>query len=463
MDARVFKTIAQRLEARLRWSDDPLLARRRRLTVICGLLAFVPAIWWWARGERTVYWAHPVSRAHSHFANDCSKCHEGNWRPLQRVYFGNDDVSSVSDRKCQQCHWQSALDHHMTSRRTGTDSCSACHREHRESPSLASVPDERCQVCHQDLTRVRHSVDFAPAIVSLASHPEFAGTPGSSDRGREHRIHRRATWRDDEKQWRDNVAIKFPHDRHVAPKQEPLPPNHPLAEQGKTYLEPIACQQCHQPAADGRTMQPIRYETHCARCHPLRFSTRQMPVGEPLPHLPLEQVRGVLRSRLMAYLSSRTHDPDASDADGERDGDNAPVGDRLPWNSLRSSEVRQRWEKADDELRQADEGLFLNVKTGCLRCHELNIARNDMEPPGIPNQWMSHADFSHRDHEGVAKCQECHTAAHVSGSAADILLPSVTSCRKCHHGPREAVVARFGLRSDCIQCHLFHHRPNAAE
>src|SRR5205823_4842245 len=71
-------------------------------------------------------------------------------------------------------------------------------------------------------------------------------------------------------------------------------------------LKAQECTYCHQPDAERRFMLPLRYEAHCAGCHPLQIR----PVGDypadkiaewmatPLPHPARGQKPGIVRGAL---------------------------------------------------------------------------------------------------------------------------------------------------------------------
>ena len=69
----------------------------------------------------------------------------------------------------------------------------------------------------------------------------------------------------------------------------------------------LQCIECHRPDSAGRYMQPIKYESHCAQCHPLSIQLAGQSFApdklkeavatfnkEPAPHREPAVVRGVL-------------------------------------------------------------------------------------------------------------------------------------------------------------------------
>ena len=169
----------------------------------------------------------PLSSAHAALDGRCAQCH---------TPFGG-----VESSACSACHERfgdaiGAYSFHAhyvyasgdRTRAFGRENevgCAACHREHegRGADLLAAVPDARCASCH--------------GIGGFHDdHPEFAfaaeGLP-------------------------DDAGLAFTHIRHV---------DRVLDDRGSENVE-AACLACHEPAADARTFQPIRFETACGDCH----------------------------------------------------------------------------------------------------------------------------------------------------------------------------------------------------
>src|SRR5205823_7727026 len=106
---------------------------------------------------------------------------------------------------------------------------------------LARVPDGYCTGCHADLNKnYTGKTSYYPKISDFAGHPPFgqSGTGKLTDPG----------------------TIRFNHSAHLH-----------LPDTVMTTLGegPLECSSCHQTDAAGRTMKPIAYEQHCARCHAL--------------------------------------------------------------------------------------------------------------------------------------------------------------------------------------------------
>ncbi|HEV3140858.1 MAG TPA: hypothetical protein VGY57_10095, partial [Vicinamibacterales bacterium] len=166
--------------------------------------------------------ASPGTVAAGHAAIDarCAQCHL--------------PAKEASDLRCERCHdpidtrryengghaLVSGHDtwHALKATSATPVSCATCHDEHRgHAKPLATVDDRRCAACH----------DFA----SFGRHPEFAAV--------------RARRGPDE-------GMEFSHFIH-------------LREITKVGGE--RCTTCHVMTADQVRFEPIKFDTHCAKCH----------------------------------------------------------------------------------------------------------------------------------------------------------------------------------------------------
>jgi hypothetical protein len=370
-------------------------------------------------GGRRAYEAGPVSRGHAAFGDRCETCHTQPFR-------------SVGDDACRACHGEHA---HHAAEEARTTACAACHREHRGHPALAQVADGHCIDCHADLgSSVRAGVE-----VRYRNVPDFPGHPDF------------ALWSKAEPP-KDPGRLVFSHHDHLVP----------LAVRGQDREAPpalrqLACADCHQTDAGGLFMQPVRYEKHCAQCHPLfaplgdakaAETSRKTPLPHPGPGQTAETVRGVLRDRL-SRLAQEHPEVMTGAAEPERP---IPGGRRAP---PVSAEVF-RW--VDRNLGEAERVLF-DKTAGCLLCHpetsdppQRPRGLPELAPPDVPERWFSHSTFSHRSHQAYL-CAECHQGAANSKDAADVLIPRLGDCRRCHN-------ADSGVRSGCVHCHAY-HKPGA--
>jgi hypothetical protein len=225
----------------------------------------------------------------------------------------------------------------------------------------------------------------------------------------------------------------------------------------------LRCADCHQPDAERRYMRPIRYDLHCAACHPLAgplsIATGNGPIREaaarfratsaPHPH-PGESaatVRAVLRER---YLEFARNHPEIL-----RLRDDVAPGRVVPRRRQRVAvPPGTEWEWAGRQLAEAERLLFDGAQ-GCRYCHhEVKRAADglpDYAPPSIPARWLPASVFSHDSHRPL-DCQGCHPGARTSAAPADVLMPHVVTCIACHN-PSGA-----GARGDCVECHRYHSR-----
>jgi hypothetical protein len=427
---RTPKTLAEWLKLDY-FRHESGLRRARSLLVVAamGLCLLGVAVAVALPRGRQVYQAGPVSSGHAGFGDHCEKCHTEPFRTAAH-FAGAGDRPSVGDDACRSCHPGHA--HHADEEVRGAH-CAACHREHRGHTALARVADGHCTDCHSDLGRaVKEGVTVRfRNVPDFAAHPEFAlwgGPQAPTDPGR----------------------LNFSHHDHLVP----------LAERGDDPAAPpalrqLACGDCHQPDAGGLYMQPIRYEKHCAGCHPIfpalkeggaADAFRKTRLPHPGPGQSAETVRGVLRDRLTRLAQEH---PAVMKGQAAGEPERPAPGDR------RAPPVDEevfRW--VDRNLGEAERVLF-DKKGGCLLCHQ-EVGDREKRPrglpelaaPNVPERWFSHAVFSHRSHQAQG-CAECHKGAAESRDAADVLMPRLEDCRRCHN-------AGSGVRSGCADCHAYH-------
>jgi hypothetical protein len=347
--------------------------------------------------------------------------------------------------------------------------CVSCHKEHRGQHALAQVQDSHCISCHADLKRNDGAPsEFDPHILAFApeKHPEFR------------------LWKQGNA--RDPGTVRFNHQAHLDPegvleidteqldrqlakiKEQNLPPLLDIPREGKKRTR-LECVDCHQMDPAGRFMQPVRFEQHCQRCHPLSVQLAgdflkdprladaahlfsRDPAPHPAPGQNAEMVRGVLRDRLVRFVQGRS----ALERKGfleEREPDPPrPLPDRGPPQAL--SEREFQWVNRQQD---AVERLLFRGAGGCHYCHQekqIEAGSTDRLPefllPDIPGRWFGHALFSHKSHT-LLKCTECHDAPR-SERTSDVLMPRVETCYKCHNASEKSATAHSG----CVECHLYH-------
>ena len=216
-------------------------------------------------GARAAFQAAPVSTPHALFADRCEVCHTEDraFHTAFRLWPAAHDASSVGDAACLSCHDagvhnpnQMAFIDEAAGRSQG---CTRCHHEHRGDAALARLPDAACTQCHAALQTRDGAHRYHPTITRFESdHPAFG------------------TWRKDQGGLRDPGTIHFSHAAHLNLDQKL---RGVAADRGSPWLEANqkqaarlaeeGCAYCHQSDAQGRYMKPIRYQDHCAACHPL--------------------------------------------------------------------------------------------------------------------------------------------------------------------------------------------------
>jgi hypothetical protein len=404
---------------------------RRLLNWACFLMgAALIALTFW-QGKTTLYQAGPLSTAHTMFNSDCGTCHTGAFQSARRFLPTQAALCSVHDETCNLCHHGAMHQEQQIS----APACASCHQEHRGRQLLGRVADRFCTACHADL----HRKDGQPTLENVSdfarTHPEFA------------------LWRNNEQ---DPGQVRFNHQVHLR-EVGVIGPDRKL-----TRLECVAC---HQVDTQRSYMLPIRYDQHCASCHPLWVNvigpgptneTHQAVLQfarEPAPH-PRQgsrEVRAALRDRLTELVRRYPVLRDTSEA---------PAGDRSvpgpPPIQPAASLDEGAW--VDRQLRH-NERMFFETGAGCAYCHFPRAPKGspaasrdlpDYLPTAIRTRWLSKSGFSHDRHR-MMDCAACHPAA-TSARTSDILMPRIDTCHQCHKAPTE------GARSDCVECHGYHDR-----
>jgi hypothetical protein len=405
-----------------------------------------------------VFQAGPLSAGHSLFNNDCGKCHVGNLQTLNRLVRFDPTIHSVPDSACLSCH---AAQAHNTKMAEQT-ACVSCHREHHGLKRLVQVADAACTNCHGNL-----SAALAPGqtttfrdVARWADHPTFAhrweGAPG------------------------DPGTVAFNHAAHLDPTGIPVlhDPAGKGGEDRRSRRKVLQCKDCHAPDEAGRQMKPIRYDAHCASCHPLTVTLPIKADAEaarqaltrfshtPAPHQAPEAVRAALRDRLTQLIKAT---PALLGQPGETATPTRPIpGSKSDTGPARPETVsREEFDWVGRQLIEVEKPLFgSKSQSGCGYCHQRIEATNPGEGElprfapslinertfpdlGVRNQWFPHNRFHHESHRMIS-CSECHPAS-ASRRTSDVLLPSIDTCRQCHSGKAGATA-----RTDCVECHTYH-------
>lgn len=477
-----FHTRPHRLRRRAWWSGVILAIG------CCGWLLYAGMI-----GDHRVYEAGTLSQAHTFIANDCRQCHT-TWQPARRLVAGSRPVSSISNASCLKCH--STAEHHANQIPVHADfSCAECHREHDGKHSLAEITDQHCIRCHADLqTTEGPSTHFAQSIRGFSEsdgHPQFNLTArGTSPTQTSNLItpaeldalllkkpqegwHQRhfldvLTERAEQgshvsqPKWRDRGEIKFNHAAHLDPQRI-------KDKTGKHVDLSRNCQACHVTDSAGHYMLPIKYEQHCAQCHPLWFDNQNY-AGDVVPHETPDIVRGFLAHKYTLSALKRQ-----APFDEHRPA--RPLPGQADPPTLKADDARRVEEiVAQAERLARDHTRAVTGRGGCKLCHTVQAGQGDagwtITPPNIPERWMPHSRFDHIAHRMLA-CAECHGDVAKSRDTADVMLPDINDCRICHVSgsasaritPDTPSVANpnpetpHDVVSHCTLCHTYHRRP----
>ncbi|MHC4342184.1 MAG: cytochrome c3 family protein [Planctomycetota bacterium] len=276
---------------------------------------------------------------------------------------------SVPDSACLGCHETGP---HATE--MNDPACGTCHADHRGRVGLTAVEDAFCNACHQDHSR----------ITSFGRHLRFKVEP-------------------------TDQHLKSSHAKHMVPD---------------LVGGPLHCASCHEADPSGRAFEPIRFASHCERCHKETVDAELK--DEVVPHgLQADE----LEDFVAAVYLRRTRADEA-------------VVERVARRTLLT---RERAEILGQRTRAAVEALFApGRERGCLLCHVADQMR--IQPLQIPERWMPKAVFDHAAHASE-RCDRCHATS--SNNAAETLaLPGLGHCRECHHDG--------GARTTCVTCHAYH-------
>ena len=398
---RASKDIAKRL----RFDHRPRRDLFRRLYFAVSLAACAAGAGLWLMLGRTTgdrqYLPGPVSPAHATFGDQCARCH---------VSF-----ASAPNDKCLACH--APRTHSQFE--VDTPVCRDCHVEHRAPDLFLPVSDRACVGCHSTLRSTR-APPIAAHITSFADHPELTPLrPGQHDA----------------------TALRFNHELHLT---------------SKDIRDPLTCGSCHVVSADGRTMQRIKFEPHCKRCHELKVKEAPVPIGDlEAPHDTPEAVRDGLGRALLVLGAERPKELFAADQQIFIPGQ-APRGPIDESKSLQ--EFQRKWLAGlEAELYRpfVDQPPLLENNKYCFLCHVQGTGAGAnglpvIEETKLPARWLMRAEFSHRRHDKLP-CKTCHGAVEHSTLTSDTNLPNLRVCLQCHV---DALPQSAGTQ--CTLCHLYH-------
>jgi len=449
-----------------------------------------------------------VAVAHKPIEHDCAACHPS---------FGLLADKKSVDKKCQECHLQPEMDvHHIDQKAEMTPNCGRCHSDHHGLDfALTRTTDRDCVVCHKDLpaSTEKKKLDYMAKVTSFTGdHPEFKLLrEQEKDPGRlkfNHKYHmtvgivlaeggtpfkvgdivsgeQRSRFANGRKNT-EAVKLECANCHETETRSEPPKPDPALADSNrqaweaevrKYYQDKEAArgripeseskeQELLPPRKTGKYMKPIKYDTHCAGCHPLTFDAK---IDRPVEHgLPLEATRKKLEG---IYEAEFKKNPALLAAGPEPE----------PFLSLPGK--RRDTEEPDGRLIRAktDQAMrsLLAGKRACGECHtdrdgnDLTPASTAIAKPDLPEIWFKHARFDHAAHDtrGI-DCIVCHKDAYASNEkdlleayasprkgAEKVLIEGIDNCKQCHSSSPKPEFADRGWqgKQDCTECHSYHH------
>jgi predicted CXXCH cytochrome family protein len=429
------------------------------LTLALGLAIPLGTIWMHRAGlatpfpmpDDTAWSSGPLTPAHAHaIGKDCGACH-------QELFV------HVRDAACVACH-KNVENHVSAPHRALTllgdpQRCAECHREHDDNASRQVLKsDQLCVSCH-----ARSDTEFGTLHVqkvtgfAKSAHPAFTVL-----------LHGRRTPLAGAQ---EISHLKFSHAQHLDAAK--------VTRAGSDAA--LACGDCHVPAADGRSFQPVSMAQTCSGCHDLSFDanapTRQLPHGKPLDAMLM--IEDYFSHRYADPPPSRTFKPLRRLPDLARD-------------PSRAAEVDTCSESANACARQRAVAEIENQfnDRGCVSCHDVVDThsvdihdRFEVTPVRLERDYFPDASFDHKSHRiqgrkgGDAACESCH-AAHLSKDSRDLMLPDIDACLTCHRD-RDSGTDRNGASAtaaaattggaaaagggdaevvtlQCISCHAYH-------
>jgi hypothetical protein len=368
----------------------------------------------------------PLHAAHQSIGGNCNACHG--------AVFGR-----VADRACITCH--PATQHHVpidspARARFAGIRCADCHVEHAKPSRLVDTGSRSCVVCHGDLRKLDPNTPLQNVTDFGSGHPDFSLALLEPER-----VGGDTVWRTRmspsgfRPRPEEHSNLKFSHQVHMDERGIKSP----------TGDQKLACADCHQTDASGRSMAPIRMEQHCSRCHSLQFDENDSSTA--VPHGDLKLMFTALEEHFSRmFLQQITTGGRSSDR--RRPGGEQTVMTR--------DEQRRALEWTTRQSLQAARELL--EKRVCVECHavtrlpgQTGFEQWRVEDVKVTSSWMPRAQFNHAAHRS-SDCVSCHTSADQSRSSGDVLMPDIKQCRSCHGGSHE----RARLASGCTMCHRLH-------
>ena len=494
------RDVASRVPLDYYKKPDPVFKRKIMLAGGAAVAAGVWVLTMFAPGKTPVVGANRFShgticKAHASFGHECSACHTN-----FPIFGGPKDKDGfyAGDARCKECHLGGKGDTHAAMQKANmTPNCGVCHTDHKGADfAIKRVNDNHCNTCHKDLSNsvTGGAVTFENEVTSFADkHPPFKNLkedPGKIKFNHKYHTTDGVVLSQGGKPFKVkdmadgplksgllargqslDAAVRLDcADCHKEDNSDPLARTEPvpdlLTAEGKKKNEEffewrqkargwVDGKYLRPPHTPGAYMAPIKYDNHCAACHPLTFDAN-------LPAVKHNQQPDELRKQVTALLEGTKPTKPA----------NAPLFG-LPGKP-REFNLGDRVEAA---MRSLMEG-----KRVCGECHvdasgsDLTGSSKKIATPNIPNEWFLHARFQHRPHDFMS-CRDCHPQAYAYGTdkawdgagvlqaygkarkgAEDVMIPNIDNCRQCHvPGAKPPVALPQTARHDCAECHGYHH------
>ena len=197
-----------------------------------------------------------ISDAHKFFGDDCKACHQTAF-------------SQVADTSCLACHGkvEAHADKELKVAELEEERCAHCHKEHNTNEAIVISAQSFCTDCHADLKTSTSATKPLDVTDFGDDHPEFRPTIAKDPV--EGVMVRVAL--SDKGALSEQANLKYPHDKHLVEK----------GVRGPDGIEKLTCASCHALEPGGAGLLPVDMETHCSRCHQLRFEPdRAVPHGD---------------------------------------------------------------------------------------------------------------------------------------------------------------------------------------
>jgi hypothetical protein len=417
-----------------------------------SLMAFVAVMGWaaasyFARSRFDYQATHGgLASVHAAWNHQCDACHVPNVSDTYLL----DAHTRWNTFTCEKCHAGPAHADNMAADYK-LQNCADCHRDHQGAAhSLVRLSDDSCTACHGELAKYAKTASkIAQKVTSFANdHPEFTSLT--------------------------NVprTLNFSHAQHMTPgiptaaNQKPdtlfsfaeatrrgfagVDRYRKGAQKSETDIVSLDCQSCHVPEGNGRTFQPVNYESHCAACHPTMVgSVAIRNEAKPAFAVPHGKASADYDAIIAGQISRMLQANDASLAKSP------PIAADDP-----------RMKSLTEAVNATTRDVKMTLLKSCEICHDRK--GDTIVPTVIPKVWFRNVKFDHAAHRS-ANCISCHEGAFQSVSAdgvrevpfgfkaRDADIKGLASCRECH-ASQQSLNGQLvgGIRHGCTDCHYYH-------